>query len=65
MEIFTEMSKEDRMLTLKFMSGNQRINQGVKYSIDVNSRRKDGFPEGHTCGLNMHVPIYSSKELMK
>ena len=28
-EIFEEMSKEDRMLLLKFMSGNQRISQGI------------------------------------
>ena len=34
MEIFSEMSTEDRMLTLKFMSGNQRINQGISYTID-------------------------------
>ena len=30
-EIFDEMSKEDRMLLLKFMSGNSRLNQGQKY----------------------------------
>ena len=27
-EIFEELGKEDRMLLLKFMSGNSRINQG-------------------------------------
>merc|ERR1740123_1301505 len=65
-EIFKEMDKNDRSLTLKFMSGNSRINQGQHYSIDVSSyQAKDGFPEGHTCGSNMVIPEYSSKEMMK
>ena len=34
-ELFKEFSKEDRMLTLKFMSGNSRLNQGVKYNITI------------------------------
>ena len=34
-EIFEEMSKEDLALTLKFMSGNSRINQGQHYTIDA------------------------------
>ena len=33
-EIFEEMNKEDRMLLLKFMSGNQRISQGIHYEIN-------------------------------
>lgn len=63
-EIFEEMSKQDRQLLLKFMSGNSRINQGVRYTIDRVSR-EDGFPEGHTCGNSMDIPFYKNKETMK
>ena len=52
------------MLLLKFMSGNSRLNQGQRYSID-NGGQIDSFPEGHTCGSNMIIPSYSSKEIMK
>ena len=58
------MENEDRMLTLKFMSGNMRINQGERYSISI-CGAKDSFPEGHVCGNSMHIPLYSTKQLMR
>ena len=61
------MTKTDRMLALKFMSGNTRLNQGTEYMMHVNEghMRRDGFPIGHTCDSNMSIPLYSSKELMQ
>ena len=59
-----DMSKHDRMLALKFMSGNSRINQGQQYAI-YQKGTKDSFPEGHTCFSTMDIPLYSSRELMK
>ena len=58
------MTKKDRMLALKFMSGNSRLNQGIRYSIDV-SDNLDRFPIGHTCDATMDIPLYSSKEMME
>ena len=63
-EIFGEMTSEEKQLMLKFMSGNLRINQGTRYSIEINGV-KDGFPEGHTCGNSMYIPNYSTKEMMQ
>ena len=60
-EIFNEMNKQDRELCLKFMSGDSRLVPDRTYSIDYYDRSSP-FPEGHTCGANMHMPYYTSKE---
>ena len=63
-EIFEEMSKKERQLFLKFMSGNSRINQGSHYGISK-GYTKDSFPNATTCSNEISLPLYSSKELMQ
>mmetsp|Transcript_134 Transcript_134/g.116 ORF Transcript_134/g.116 Transcript_134/m.116 type:complete len:94 (+) Transcript_134:1109-1390(+) len=59
------MGKKDRMLLLKFMSGDSRIRQNTFYSIRFRDDCSSPFPEGHTCSLFMYLPYYRSKEEMK
>ena len=60
-EIFEEMNKQDRSLVLKFMSGDSRIKEGHRYTIDYGGNA-GLFPEGHTCGSSMTMPYFESKE---
>lgn len=63
-EIFEEMSKQDRTLVLKFMSGDSRIKPGHRYRMSFGGGR-GGLPSAGTCGSSMSIPYYSSKEEMQ
>ena len=55
------MSKQDRSLLVKFMSGDSRIKPGERYTLEIGYGYGD-FPTAGTCGLYMQTPHYDDKE---
>ena len=56
-EIFEDMSKKDRELLLKFMSGDSRLKPNDHYGISIGSYDSD-FPKGHTCSCSLSIPYF-------
>ena len=58
------MSKQERALLLKFISGDSRLKADQKYDIRF-GEGKAGLPWSSTCTQVMYVPYYETKEETK
>lgn len=63
-----DFSSKERQLLVKFATGKSRLGEKDKIDIHFPHMKDDQdqqLPTSYTCSNEMHIPYYSSKEVMK
>jgi len=62
-EIIQEMSSEDCILFLQFVTSKVRLSSDTIINIEIDEELNPaGLPLSHTCVPSLHIPLYPSKE---